>query len=283
MVVIQKRVGQLGNQLFNLAHFAAAAIAHDFHVLCPCFQYPLDQFPNLNSNTRLHVWNFSSVQANRTVHRIFKMLRVAAPRSPLHECLVADGPTLTFLDDPAFAQIARQKALVACEGFGFRAIRSITTHYCQIQQLFRPCEETISRVDGYREAKGWSRDTVVVGFHIRRSDYRDYLGGRYCYEDLAWKRWIAQARSTLCSGSSRFAGVLFSDEDTRPLLDTAGDLFTAPGNAFQDLHMLSQCNFILGPPSTFSGWASFIGRVPIMRLESASVAVTTSAFNIVTW
>ncbi len=283
MVLIQKRVGQLGNQLFNIAHFAAAALDHNFKVLCPCFQYPLDQFPSLNSDERVRVWNFSSATANRAVHRAFKLLRKTIPQSPVHECCVAEGPPYTAIDGPEFTETARRKLVVACEGFGFRACRSIVNQYDRIRELFRLSGETVDRVNRYVERHSWGRNVNVVGFHIRRGDYRDYLGGRYCYDDDAWVRWIDQARAALHSPSRRFVGILFSDEDLTSLANSADDLFLAPGSAFEDLHMLSRCNFILGPPSTFSGWASFIGRVPIMRLEAASVKVTTSSFSVVTW
>ena len=53
MVIIQKRVGQLGNQLFAIAHFTAAAIENDYRVLCPCFEHRLGEFPNININRNL--------------------------------------------------------------------------------------------------------------------------------------------------------------------------------------------------------------------------------------
>jgi hypothetical protein len=34
-----------------------------------------------------------------------------------------------------------------------------------------------------------------------------------------------------------------------------------------DMYVLAACDAILGPPSTFSIWASYYGRVPLMQLE----------------
>jgi hypothetical protein len=36
----------------------------------------------------------------------------------------------------------------------------------------------------------------------------------------------------------------------------------ANGNAEEDFHLLSSMDYIIGPPSTFSGIASFLGNTP---------------------
>ena len=53
MVIVPNRVGQLGNQLFHIAHFASSAIENHFKVIFGSFEFPLDQFPNINSNKYL--------------------------------------------------------------------------------------------------------------------------------------------------------------------------------------------------------------------------------------
>jgi hypothetical protein len=35
-----------------------------------------------------------------------------------------------------------------------------------------------------------------------------------------------------------------------------------PGHFIEDLYALASCDYIIGPPSTFSQWASFYGNVP---------------------
>jgi hypothetical protein len=45
------------------------------------------------------------------------------------------------------------------------------------------------------------------------------------------------------------------------------NLHRAPGHFALDLHALAACDLILGPPSTFCGWASFTGKAPILFLE----------------
>jgi len=38
------------------------------------------------------------------------------------------------------------------------------------------------------------------------------------------------------------------------------------GHFIEDLYTLASCDYIIGPPSTFTMWASFYGRVPLYKI-----------------
>ena len=279
MVIIQKRVGQLGNQLFAIAHFAAAAIEHDYKVVYPCFQDSLDHFPKINSNNNLKVFH-AGPRLNRLIHRGFKLLRLVIPKSPWHQCYFAEDAPCVDIGSPEFVKKARKK-LIACEGgyWLFEDSSSLMKHHHQIIDLFQPNKATENRIQDFINCHHLDRNIVMVGFHIRRSDYRTYRNGEYFYDDAAWKTWIQQARLTFGSSSRRFVGVIFSDEDMSALVGSANDLIISQGNMFDDLCLMSRCHYLLGPPSSFSGWASFVGRVPLLALVNRDVEINRNAFE----
>jgi hypothetical protein len=47
-----------------------------------------------------------------------------------------------------------------------------------------------------------------------------------------------------------------------------------------DLFSLSKCDYIIGPPSTFSWWASFYGSVPVIFLEKPNQRIQLDEFRI---
>ena len=52
------------------------------------------------------------------------------------------------------------------------------------------------------------------------------------------------------------------------------------GNAPEDLFMLSECDFLIGPPSTFSLVAAMYRDIPLYRMDSSDeTAMTTEAFQ----
>jgi len=48
----------------------------------------------------------------------------------------------------------------------------------------------------------------------------------------------------------------------------------------EDLCTLSECDYILGPPSTFSQWASFYGGRPLYQPAAAEDRVTREKFEV---
>ncbi len=185
------------------------------------------------------------------------------------------------LNSPEFEEIAR-KPIVVCEGFAFRAIESVAHNYEWLQSLFRMHPRIAQSVSGFEESNKLVGKTVV-GFHVRRGDYRSYRGGEFFYDDACWLKWIEQARGLFGSEENKFVGVLFSNEDIEQLVASGPDLISAPGDMYEDLLMLQRCHKIIGPPSTFSGWASFISGVPMQPLVSRSENIREEQFKPVQW
>jgi hypothetical protein len=281
MVIIHKRVGQLGNQLFAIAHFTAAAIENDYRVLYPCFEHCLGEFPNINRNRHLKVIRAGG-RMNRLLHVFFKLMRLTFPNSPWHRCYLAEDLPFVNVGSPEFVADAHKK-IVACEGFGFRDSESVIKHHRLIAELFRPSKATEDKVQEFISEKRLNHNVIIVGFHVRRTDYRTYRNGEYYYHDIAWLSWIRQARTVFGSDARPFVGLIFSDEDVSALVNSANDLIRAPGGVYEDLCMLSKCHYIIGPPSTFSSWASFTGRVPLLHVTKADMQVIPALFQIANW
>ena len=96
-------------------------------------------------------------------------------------------------------------------------------------------------------------------------------------------RGIRQARRAFRSNAKRFVGLISSDEDVSSLVNSADDLIRVPGGTYEDLCLLSKCHYLIGPPSTFSGWASFIGRVPLLYMTNPDMEAIQDFFRVVNW
>ena len=55
-----------------------------------------------------------------------------------------------------------------------------------------------------------------------------------------------------------------------------------PSGDILDLHTLSLCDMIIGPWSTYSRWASFIGEVPLCFIKDKEQILKKEDFSIVT-
>jgi hypothetical protein len=105
----------------------------------------------------------------------------------------------------------------------------------------------------------------VVGIHIRRKDYREFREGKYMYTDSEYKEVIKQIKQKYSTEGLRTWIIVCSDESK--LLEVGQDE-QSKGRWFADQLILQSCDLIVGPPSTFTLWASYIAKVKYIHLET---------------
>jgi hypothetical protein len=53
-----------------------------------------------------------------------------------------------------------------------------------------------------------------------------------------------------------------------------------PGSAVGDLNALARCDYIMGPPSTYTQWASFYGNKPLLLLKDSQDRLERAKFRV---
>jgi hypothetical protein len=139
----------------------------------------------------------------------------------------------------------------------------------RIRPLFRLRPEWQAKVDSYRASL--SPADITVGIHLRRGDYRTYLGGKYFYPLEVYEQCMRETVRLFPGKTLRF--IVCSNEQAMPVAPAACALHAGPGHFIEDLYTLAACDYLIGPPSTFSQWASFYGSVPLCKLESSDQRV----------
>lgn len=146
----------------------------------------------------------------------------------------------------------------------------------EIQRLFIPNDGIKAPVDATFQ-KLRSEGKTIIGVHIRRGDYRTAYGGKYWYEDDVYMSYMIQMQSLIpnsifyISSNENICDELLQNFPTseKPVNSAAGDIYA-----------LSQCEYIIGPPSTFNCWASFIGRVPLYTIFEPTKKITLDSFKV---
>jgi len=108
-----------------------------------------------------------------------------------------------------------------------------------------------------------------VGLHIRRGDYATWLGGRYFYSLEQYREQaIRLAKHLFPNQDVEF--LIASNEDVSDLAKTLpNSTYFKDNSPLQDLALLASSSVIVGPPSTFSMWASFYSKVPIWFIKTS--------------
>lgn len=184
-------------------------------------------------------------------------------------------PRLSYRD-PEVQRIVDRTAWLLLTGWRFRDDQSLKEHGELVRRIFTPQplhQLAIDRCTGALRGQCAS----VVGVHIRRTDYATFQEGRFWYEDAVYRRWMNALQAVLPNP----VGFLIASD--APVDLTAFDGLTvrqAPGHELQDLYALAACDYLIGPPSTYTSWASFYGQVPLWHGTSADAVPSPTQFKV---
>jgi hypothetical protein len=120
--------------------------------------------------------------------------------------------------------------------------------------------------------------TLRLGVHIRRGDYAKWRNGQFFYSDEIYAAYINrfvgmhQDKSVHVYLSTNDPSVT---EERFQLLCQKAHIHCLGGSAPEDLFMLSECDYLIGPPSTFSLVAAMYRDIPLYRMDTVDVSQMT--------
>ena len=149
----------------------------------------------------------------------------------------------------------------------------------ELKRIFRPSDAIMQKAEAM-VAELKKESDMVVGVHIRRGDYATWNDGRFFFELEEYHQFMLRVKELYQDQTVSF---FISSNENFDL-----DLFEGcrcrrfgnePSGAILDLYTLSLCDRIIGPFSSYSRWASFIGEVPLCFLESKDQQFTADSFS----
>ncbi len=286
MVIIGQKWFQLGNRLFTMGHFIASAIENGFTVANPAFEDYAEHFETTRHDLLCRFPARESAFTRgkwlmRAIERPCVMISGTVMKWHLNTRLwraVAVGIHDEFrLDRDDFRDWATRSMLLFVHGWSFRDPGAFTRQAQTIREYFQPVSELRERAQKtVRQARAGC--DVLVGVHIRQGDYRQHLDGKFYFESSDYVRLMRQAE-TLFSGR-RVGFLLCSNQAQDPALFSSFTKFEPDGHLVVDMYSLAQCDYIVGPPSTFSQWASFYGQVPLCIVRDVKSMLSLDQFRI---
>lgn len=292
MLFFSHKCGQLGNRLFSFAHLIAQA-EHARHKLINLAfedyaqyfvttrQDVLCAYPSSNNRLGFGPLRKLLLMINRGIVKMLRKSRWLSGR--WFVVIVADLPEYQFtesryfdLNSSLFRQSA-EKPVVFLFGRFFRDYKNLERYQDLIRKYFRPIPEIENMVKG-TIARSRRGSDIVIGVHIRRGDYREFAGGKYFYGYQDYADAMKQLRDSL--PGKKLTYVICSNESI-PLAEFARlQVETGPGHLVGDMYALAACDYIMGPPSTYTLWASFYGQKPLYQFRDLSTPVTLDRFVI---
>jgi len=117
-----------------------------------------------------------------------------------------------------------------------------------------------------------------VGVHLRQGDYRTWLAGRNFFPTPCYVQWMHELAEQF---PERKVAFLVCSDEPRDAREFSGlQVGWGPGSPVGDLYALAKCDYILGPVSSFSQWASFYGNKPLRHVRDRGERVDCDSFRV---
>lgn len=254
MIVNHTSGGRMGNQLMQLLHLAASAREYGWKIWDVAFhvkrEFSVRRLPNLRvDNIPWLVWVLFRIPIVSCLVSILKYL--GGSFVTVLCCRPGKMPT-------ELVELNKSHSWVIMNCWPYTDYRSLYLHQNELRQFIAPKDEYIN------EAAEWLQeiripDAVLVGVHIRRTDYQYFCDGKHYFElDFYKKKMLEIQRFS----TQKVQFVICSDErvDEAYFLDEIEHLCISRHSFMADFAILSMCDYLIGPPSTFASTASFWGN-----------------------
>jgi hypothetical protein len=278
-------VGRLGNQLIISAHLMAFAKKNHCHLL----NLGLTRYAGFFNGSRNSLVFCSYPPHSRTItyvlgprlvwgcRRYFSRLLVRIFKKLYRWHLIPDSWIIDFGDDHSLipdnlarlqCRILESRCFLFMMGWSFRDVESVKEFASEIKEYFKTNNPYLSNVRDYENTLRVHKK-ILVGIHLRRGDYQKWQGGKFFYPLELYARVISCLQQQLIENNPQFVVVSDSMDDATKLSELCSELgvVTRSGVDIEDMYFLSRCDYLVGPPSTFSKCASFLGDKPVLVLD----------------
>lgn len=292
MVIIGKRAGQLGNRLIVFAHIIANAIENNYEVQNPSFYGYSQYFTGTRDDffcrypARTTRWNPVALQQlyyriiNKCVLPLCGFSRLARL---LNVCILDitrknDAEDCYDVSKSYYIDLATStRRLIIKDAWPFRDHANLEKHADKVRTFFTPVEKHSSAVS-HLISRARNDSDLLVGVHIRQGDYKRWLGGTYYFATAEYAAIMARFAATMPDKRVRF--LLCSNEKQDETLFSGLNYIFGTNHQLEDMYALAHCDFLIGPPSTYTIWASFYGSVPLYTINTANDSFTSDNFQI---
>lgn len=273
MIIISDKPGQLGNLLIIYATVLAYSIENNCLIYNPSFY----NYQNYFIKTKKW-FKFSNKFAFLFVYYLTRALIKLKINNKLIGAKALDWNQTSDLSHQSDFNPKNSK-LFFIQGWLYRSDSLIEKHSRHIKNYFAPKPFLKKKIDTFFEETFGGKNEVVIGVHIRQGDYETFENGKYFYTLSQYKEILRKLENLFDDKKIRFL-ICSNTKNIKELFtETNYSLSFAPNHELLDMYCLARCNYIVGPPSTYSIWASFYGNVPLYMIHDPNKSILLNDFK----
>ena len=261
-MIFARDKSQMCNNLLQYAHVYAWGREHGRKVISMRFSYKYQYFHICHTNLTGFGWYLFA--------KYMAALRLL--------------PTASFKHRDCNREALERKMLrhrnIVVSGWFVRYYDLFLKYRDEICELFTLDDQYTAPVKAkMQEAEQNSQDNILrLGVHIRRGDYAQWRDGQFFFSDEVYADHINRF-AEMHPGKALHVYLSTNDpsvsEEHFQKLCPKVCIHHLQGSAPEDLFMLSECDYLIGPPSTFSMVAAMYRDIPLYRMDSADAQSMT--------
>ncbi len=281
MIILNDKPNQLCNRIWSQAPLVAKCLGDNGEIIIPFFGEYAHLFENLNRINNIRFSPNKGKYFQILLRFSIKCLRIIPP-SLLALFNIYFLQKKTIKADIPYSYLDKKKSLLFASAWEVSFFNKfLLANHTQLREIYAPAKASKSKVENLFELKKNQFD-IIVGIHIRRGDYKTYKNGLYFFEDATYEKLMKQLKNEKCTRDKRVGFLICSNEPINLSTLHLSETFQIENsNEIEDLYGLSLCDFILGPPSSYSMWASFYGGKPLCLIKSDADDISLRNFKVV--
>lgn len=279
LVVLNDGNGQMCNKLLFQINILASAYVRDFSV---CY-YSMEKFNGFKMRQEELEKHLIRKDAEvkigyafaRLVHKCLSKISVTSKK------FVMVGANNQEESERLVASSYLKKHTSYLYGWPFYDLEALRKAGDLVREYLAPEQDIEEYINLQRQKLSTSAE-IIIGVHLRRGDYKIWRNGAYYYSNAEYQKCMDSLFESL-NTKRKCCFFLFSNEklNVTDFENEKYDVTIASGSAAQDFHLMTECDYLMGPPSSFSGLASFVGRVPRYMIENPQERIAKS--NLLIW
>jgi hypothetical protein len=261
--------------LFLFSHFIARARESGLTVSNPAFEDYAEYFPSVRDDLFCrYPARPSAIRPSARLRRLLyrasnfaaRVVTKLGGRLPLVRAYtLRDWDEVFPLDVPNFVASARRGRVAFARGWLFRDQAAFDKHADALRDFFRPLPAHERNVAALLARSREGAD-VLVGVHIRHGIINFANARHYWQPPEKYAEWMAKVERLF--PGRRVAFLVCSDVKQDAAVFARQRTTFGNDHVIEDMYSFAGCDYLFGPPSTYTMWASFYGNVPLRLVTS---------------
>ncbi|RUR80144.1 alpha-1,2-fucosyltransferase [Chlorogloeopsis fritschii PCC 9212] len=282
MLVISAKSGQLGNRLLLFANFIAFALENNLIVINPAFEdyaaffegtsrdvlccYPTPQFSVFGNKLLRNLY----YKVNRYLvdSKYFRVIDVKRDKP-------FNWSTFNLVEKLQPGKLTFFQGWLFRDGWFVAEVDKLRKHKEAIRTYFQPLKKYQVNISKLISVVRQETD-IVIGIHIRHGDYRQHQDSRYFFEVEQYVKVMESAQALFPNQKVTFL-ICSNEQQPHHHFQKLSYVF-GNNHIIEDLYSLAECDYIIGPPSSYTMWASFYGERPLYMIRDVNKNIDIKDF-----